>query len=76
MEEHIDTTYLKGFNAAYLMAQHETKLFELLIQKKNEGLFFEGMQDGREQYYREQAHKRIHELNKLKDKGRNLDLER
>ncbi len=58
------------------MAQYESELLKKIIKTENNSLFHRGMIDGREQYYKEQTLNRTNELNRLKDKGSDLDLQR
>lgn len=67
MEEttQIDPDFLKGFNDGYLIAQYEPDLAEKLSKIEAVSLRIVGMQQGREQFLKEQLKEKL--PNWLKD---------
>lgn len=61
----IDPDYLKGFNDGYIIAQHEPELAEKLSKIEAVSPRIVGMQQGREQFIKEQLKEKL--PNWLKD---------
>lgn len=77
MSEEINDIYVKAFNQAYLLSKYNSELIEKILESKNEGIFFEGFEDGRKTYKKEISQSRSNELRKLQDeKQQNRKLER
>jgi len=65
MEESVHPQYLKGFNDAYLLAQHKPQLIEQLLKVATENDYFQGMKDGKYTFEQEQSQNRLQELKNL-----------
>ena len=75
--ETISSYYVKGFNHAYLLAQHNPKLLDKILSTPSEKDYFIGMKDGKHTHKQElKQFNRLLELDKLKKKEeRDLDQE-
>lgn len=66
-------TYLKGFNRAYVLAQHTPDLLEKLLVTQTENDFIQGMRDGKNVFEQEQSQNqsndRLNQLSNLRSKG-------
>ena len=58
-EEKVDKNYLEGFNNGYFLAKYEPELAEKLSKIQAESLHVKGLQQGREQYLKEQLKERL-----------------
>ena len=75
MNDEINDIYLKAFNHAYLISKYESELAKKLVSNKNDGIYFQGFEDGRNQFVSERSQSRSSELDLLKRKD-DHDLER
>jgi hypothetical protein len=72
MEEQ-DKAYTKGFNAGYLLSQHEPELLKQLLKTENtSSMYFQGLTLGQKQHDREKllAQLKQSQMNQDKEKGR------
>jgi hypothetical protein len=76
MEQALSSHYIKGFNNAYFLAEHNSALIEMLIRTETDNDFIQGLKDGKKTYDLEQQKSRIKELQKLRSKNQDKDLER
>lgn len=77
MEETVSKKYLKGFNDAYLLAEHKPKLVEQLLKTTTENEYLQGMRDGKRTFEQEKTQSRYQELDDLRSQNdREQDLER
>jgi len=65
MEEKVHPKYLKGFNHAYLLAQHKPQLIEQLLTTATENEYLNGIKDGKSAFEQEQSQNRLQELKNL-----------
>lgn len=75
METELTPYYIKGFNNAYFLAQHNPSLLNQLIKLESETDYVKGLHDGKKTYDLEQQKSRIKDLQHLRKKS-NRDLER
>ena len=64
MEEPIHPQYLKGFNDAYLLAQHRPDLMEQIANTTSNTKYLEGLRDGKHTFEQELSKQRLKELKK------------
>ncbi len=76
MEQTPTPYYIKGFNNAYFLAEYNPTLIEMLIRTETDNDFLQGLRDGKKTYELEQQKSRIKELQKLRSKNQDKDLER
>jgi len=73
MKDQIHPRYLKGFNNAYLLAQHQPKLLDSLLTTTVENEYLNGMYDGKRTYEQEQqknqSRTRLQQLDQLHSRG-------
>ncbi len=72
----ISKKYLKGFNNAYFLAQHNRGLIDKILLTSSENDYMQGLIDGRNTYDQEQKQNRLKEIQRLKGKNQERDLER
>ena len=77
MSNQVDDIYIKAFNQAYLISKYNMTLIEKVLQSQNSGIYFQGLQDGKQTFEKEKGIKRMRELRKVKskdlDKGDNRE---
>jgi hypothetical protein len=73
METLIDEKYLKGFNHAYLLAEHKPGLLEKLLKATHQNEYFSGMKAGKDEYEKDRIQTRLNELSRLDTKDRDLE---
>ncbi len=76
MEDQIDPLYQKGFNAGYLINEHEPELLNKVLQSKNDSGYFKALVAGKQQQEWDVAFNEIHQASQnLKEhsKDRGID---
>jgi hypothetical protein len=72
-----EKSYIKGFNAGYLLNQHEPELMKQILatpQDKNND-YFSGLQDGKKQHDKEKILAQMKQVQqKGKDKGKEREM--
>ncbi|MBS1509391.1 MAG: hypothetical protein JST86_01005 [Bacteroidetes bacterium] len=64
-----DKQYIKGFNAGYLLSQHEPELLKQLLKTKEANEYFKGLKSGKKQHDRELLLAQLKTSTNSKDKG-------
>jgi hypothetical protein len=75
----LNEQYLKGFNYAYLLAEHNPKLIEEIIKTTNSNDYILGLNDGKSTFEKKRVKSRTQEINKLlskKQRSKDIDFER
>ena len=68
METTLAPHYIKGFNNAYFLAEHNPALINKLITIEKDIDYINGLKDGKKTYELEQQKSRIKDLRKLRSK--------
>lgn len=68
METTLSPNYVKGFNNAYFLAEHNPTLINKLITIEKDIDYINGLKDGKKTYELEQQKSRINDLRKLRSK--------
>lgn len=74
METTLSPYYIKGFNNAYFLAQHNPSLLKQLIKLESETDYVKGLKDGKKRFELEKQKDRIQEIKKLRKGNRNLEI--
>lgn len=74
--ETIKEKYLKGFNHAYLLKQHKPQLIENILKTTSENDYIQGLKDGKHIYEQQKTKSRFQELDDLKNRDQDRELER
>lgn len=75
METTLSPHYIKGFNNAYFLAEHNPTLINKLISIEKDIDYINGLKDGNKTYQLEQQKNRISDLRKLRNKDKEKGLE-
>lgn len=84
-EDKVDKNYLEGFNNGYFLAKYEPELAEKLSKIQADSLHVKGLQQGREQFLKEQLQEKLPSLlkelpmvdkNKILSKGQDKSMDR
>lgn len=68
METTLSPYYVKGFNNAYFLAEHNPTLISKLITIEKDIDYINGLKDGKKAYELEQQKTRINDLRKLRNR--------
>ncbi len=75
--EKLNEKYLRGFNHAYLLKQHNPKLIEKLLSTTSNNDYIQGLKDGAQTLEQQKTKSRTQQLQDLKsrrDKDRDIEL--
>lgn len=67
--------YIKGFNNAYFLAEHNPTLINKLITIEKDIDYITGLKDGKKTYELEQQKSRIKDLRKLRNRNKEKGLD-
>ncbi len=72
----VNEQYLKGFNYAYLLAQHKSELMSKLLETSSSNEFIKGLRGGRDTFEQSKLKDRtqvLNEIHKERDQDRELE---
>lgn len=68
--------FINGFNSGYLLAKHEPKMLNMLLQDITSTIsYINGIKLGQIEYEKQNIKERLDELNMLNKGGRGKDIE-
>ena len=74
--EKLEQLFIKGFNAGYLLSEHEPKLLDNILNNTNKkSIFLVGIKLGKMEFDNEILKNRMDNLDRLKDQKRIRDGE-
>jgi len=74
--ENVTEKYMKGFNDGYLLKQHNPQLIENILTSTSNNDYLQGLKDGKTTHEQQRIISRSQELKGLKERSRDIDLER
>ncbi|MDI9319058.1 MAG: hypothetical protein QM530_01170 [Phycisphaerales bacterium] len=77
MEEHINPTYLKGFNDGYILSKHEPAILSGILKSDNPANeFLKALKAGQKQFETEKILEMIKQGKENTERGRKNEIEK